>query len=151
MSMQHTLQKNDFPANRPWLVTPQNDLLQDTRPICSRRCKVLTVEDLQPLYFQHSNKVSRYIADYFLELIETHQAMMEYSFLLPSLSSLSEFFNVKESEVQKAFHRLKLYGHDSFMPGYYSPVSLWTSPIVPSQSPKRSWQVAFINSAPISS
>jgi hypothetical protein len=98
----------------------------------SKKSMALYLDDLTPLFLRDSKNSSSYIALYLIRLIEAQQALPGSCFLLPSLESLSGYFDVHYTEIQKAFRKIKLQGHDYVIPGYYGSISLWTSIKLPS-------------------
>lgn len=113
------------------------------------KSKVIDLEDLKPVSFKNHPHAARELAVYFLDFIQERQTHSEYFFLLPSLDSLAEFFEIPHTDIQKAFHRLRIQGHESFIPGYYGNISLWSTPMLPQEDlPPRPLGTAFIHSIP---
>ncbi len=129
----------------------------ETNPQFIVRSKVIGLHHFVPVVLNNSDSVSSQIAAYLSHLLDSQIEEQGLSpgccFLIPSLSTLSEFFNVSIEEIRYAFRKLKIMGHDHIIPGYYGNISIWaytTETKAQSEKPsgqgKPIWNVAFVKS-----
>lgn len=98
--------------------------------------KVIHLEELPPFHANkglngkqhHIHLVHERIAMYLMRLAHAHSTGLGCCLLMPSLFSLEKFFHAPYYEIRKAFHWLKVHGHEYMIPGYYGHISLWTHP-----------------------
>lgn len=89
--------------------------------------KVLKVDDL-PLFLHSADceRMQLQIAAYLRDITAFYGSGARQCFLLPSLKSLVWLFGVSQTEIRQAFRELRQDGYDSFIPGLYGHISLWT-------------------------
>lgn len=87
---------------------------------------VMSLAEQPPNFTKSANRTtSADIAGILDRWMQANDSRPGSSFLLPSLSSLSVYFSVPESDIRNALHHLKYRGYDTVCPGMYGNISVW--------------------------
>lgn len=99
-----------------------------TMPFVPMRIKLLELEGFSIGVLRESENPSYLIAAYLHRIINEQKPKNRgCCFIIPSLLELSEFFGIVQTEIRRAFWRLRMQGYDFAIPNNMEHIALWSN------------------------